>query len=475
MASNSLIPQLVPQVAQEDTGPPQYVRPQYPYIPPTSVQGTPALGYTYKGHSSDMCDVMTGKPKVVKVPDGSVIIQDGECGFSTQAPYGDVDTRNQVMITNTQEMTDISNPQKLLADYRRLTGKQSASIHTPGDSHGFVKSLMILLSDWITERNGKVILDIRISGIYEFGSSNQPPVGFNFGNKHVQDLSITPEISKTVISNMFAYSIYPTQNYVNYQLERITSDEYLTLDQYKQFRANPLFELDFIDFVGKHPGVHFHHSCRNTSGCGSLQLKLRRANSMIFKNDEVDLPFDLKFNSSEAVMEVADVPFYANLYGPYVNRLPIEDVTRDRLKRSFSGVVKLFTPNFFTQYLNELNKLIEDKPKLYKLIEDVILPEFSDYLIEQNAPRSVRAEYAFMYAQWTMYKPQKTSLNATQVFDKFFSKGFEKIDRKNRSTKLNAKRVESLLNPPALGRLGGKKTRRKRRRSFRRKTHKNNS
>jgi hypothetical protein len=164
------------------------------------------------------------------------------------------------------------------------------------------------------------------------------------------------------------------------------------------------------------------------------------------------------------------------MVGPYVNRLPIKDVTRDRLKGFVSSVFQLFTPNFFTKYLDQLNKRIEDKPKLYKLIEDVILPEFADYLIEHNTPIGLRVSYAFDYALWTkLYKPQKTSLNESEVFDKFFSKGFEKIDRKNNSAQLNANRAQSLLNPPALGRLGGKKTRRKRRRSFRRKTHKNNS
>ena len=433
------------------------------------------FAYTYLGHSSDMCDEI-GKPLVVKVPDGSVIIQDGECGLVTYSNIFEKDPRHTVMITNTEEMTNISNPQKILADYRRLTGTQSASIHTPGDEHGFVNSHMTLLSDWIQVSGGHTILKMRRSGIYKFNYWRQydNPEKFTYQVAHMQDLTKTPEISKTVISNMFEDSIYPTQEQVNELLGMITSNGYLTLDQYKQFRSNPLFELDFIDFIGKHPGVHFHHSCRSTSSkCDKLKLMIRRKNSMLFKNANTPIDeFETEI-SNHLERSVSSIDYAQNL-ADLINSLKQKETVDDYTYKFPRTNFKDLTPNAFFSLLERVKEFVitSNRDKLVPFMVRKFFREFAEYLNEQKIDESMSREYSEILGKWVANQQgvvDKDEKYKNVFYKIFFSKDATKVSKENAIKQLNAKRAQSLFNPPQLGRLGGKKTHRKRRRSFRKK------
>ena len=217
--------------------------------------------FLYLGHGEDICSD-DNRPIIESVPAGSTVLQSSTCGLITFPLV----TNLVESFKNPDNHAFLSNPFGKTEELHTITmDARVPDLKIRSAGTPLVKSRITTLL-FFPETN-----NFQQSGIYKMSDMTDVVEGVSF----FVDFKTTKYVTIPQILSLFSGSIQPNWEEIR---DHLTSDEAveklsnpnkgLTREECLNFigaSSDPffhIFQVDFTDYVARHPGIHYHFFCR---------------------------------------------------------------------------------------------------------------------------------------------------------------------------------------------------------------------
>jgi hypothetical protein len=222
--------------------------------------------YLWKGHAIDLCDG-SNNLMLEDVPPGSIVVQSGQCGFLNFINLGGV---HLTMSENEPVFFNPMKNQKQIEELLRIDEVPVISLHTAGDPHKLVMSVVYLYN-----------FSKRIDGIWKLPSAGVQRIEGKDDNtiEQFHDFNLG-DLPITLFESTYRKSVFPTEETIQTHLTHKFGKPTMTEDDLQSLKYDEIFTTRFTQIIKRFPGIHYNLLCRRppNPNCGK-STQMRRLES----------------------------------------------------------------------------------------------------------------------------------------------------------------------------------------------------